>query len=99
MVRVRVLKEQIGTTGPRPILRCFICGSEFSANRGDYFAAHPEYIFECCGEPMTLCIRRVTYEAVIEYSVDPAIPEEERDDFYEYFDDDFDDGSDIDDDD
>ena len=64
MVRVRDLKDQIGEPGPRPILYCAVCGAECSANRGDYFWAREDHVFECYGEPMELVIRRVVYEPV-----------------------------------
>lgn len=46
-VRVRDLKDQIGTFGPRPMLYCYRCGAEYSANSGDYFLASPDHVFKC----------------------------------------------------
>ena len=58
------LKDQTGVPGPHPILYCEYCGSETSANKGDYFYLTPDYSFVCCEQPMTLAIKRVTYEKV-----------------------------------
>lgn len=55
-IKVKDLKDQTGMSSPRPFLFCPICGVECSANKSDYFMAHPETVFACCGEPM----RRVT---------------------------------------
>jgi len=57
-VRVRDLKDQIGTSGPRPFLYCETCGEESSANAGDYFMARPDTVFKCCGEPMRLVTKQ-----------------------------------------
>jgi hypothetical protein len=61
VVRVKDLKDQIGKPGPHPFLKCLCCGAEYSSNKGDYFMSSPEHVFECCDEPMTLCIKRVEY--------------------------------------
>lgn len=59
VIRVRDLKDQIGAPYPRPFLHCTVCGAEYSANVGDYFAASPDTVMTCCGEPMLL-VRRET---------------------------------------
>jgi len=64
MVRVKDLKDQIGTARPRPLLLCRECGAEYSANAGDYWDSPDEHVFECCGEPMELVTRRTVYEPV-----------------------------------
>jgi len=64
MIRVKDLKNQIGTTGIRPILYCPICGAECSANAGDYFMASPDYVFTCCDEPMLLVIKKAMYKEI-----------------------------------
>jgi hypothetical protein len=40
-----------------PFLYCSLCFGEYSANRGDYFAAKPETVMRCCGRPLRL-VRR-----------------------------------------
>jgi hypothetical protein len=40
-----------------PFLCCTSCGGEYSANRGDYFAAKPDLVLRCCGVPMRLVKR------------------------------------------
>ena len=61
MVRVKDLKDQIGTNGPRPFLYCSKCGAEYSANGADYFMARPEHVFTCCKRKMVLVTEQVTY--------------------------------------
>ena len=63
-IRVRDLKDQIDTKGPRPILYCSICGAENSAHAGDYFLARPDHVFTCCGEPMLLVVKSTHYTEV-----------------------------------
>lgn len=65
LVTVGDLKDQIGTSGPRPDLYCAACGNEYSANAGDYFNHPFNHVFVCCDEPMKLCVRRVTHEEVL----------------------------------
>jgi hypothetical protein len=64
MIRIRELKDQIGAPYPRPLLICHSCGSEFSANRGDYFAANLETVLTCCGKPLSLAVKKVVYREV-----------------------------------
>lgn len=64
MIRVKDLKDQIGTTYPRPFLHCAKCMQAFSANAGDYFAADPETILKCCGRPMRLVTARTVMTEV-----------------------------------
>lgn len=61
-IKVSDLKEQIGTPYPRALLKCFHCGSENSAHRGDYFMARPDHVFKCCGQNMALVTKRVVFE-------------------------------------
>ena len=64
MVRVRDLRDQISASpyhGSTPLLYCYGCGSEFSANSGDYFMASPDHVFMCCGMEMELVTKEVTY--------------------------------------
>ena len=63
-VRVRDLRDQIGSDGPRPLLYCSKCDAEYSANKGDYFMARPDHVFRCCGRNMRLVVKRVVYEDV-----------------------------------
>lgn len=61
VTRIRDLKDQIGAPYPRPLMYCHTCGEEYSANRGDYFAANPDTVLTCCGEPMRLAVRKAVY--------------------------------------
>ena len=45
-------------------LFCPDCLGEYSARRGDYFAASPDTIMTCCGEPMRLVKERTILEDV-----------------------------------
>ena len=64
LIRVKDLKDQVGTPGPHPILRCVLCDAEISANKGDYFVAKPTASFRHCGKPMKLVVKTVVYEEV-----------------------------------
>lgn len=59
LIKVGDLHDQIGYDGPRSILYCSVCGAEYSANKGDYFALPDSHVFECCGFP---CARVVKSE-------------------------------------
>lgn len=63
MVRVKDLKDQVGQPShlPRPFLYCRKCGSEYSANAGDYFLAAPQTIMKCCGIPNILVTKQTRY--------------------------------------
>lgn len=43
------------------VLHCSECGESFSATHGDYFMVPEDYVFECCGEPMSLVVPTTTY--------------------------------------
>lgn len=60
-VTVGDLSNQIGTLEPRPLLYCSRCGSEISANKGDYFMASDSDVFRCCGRLMRLVFKRTIY--------------------------------------
>lgn len=45
-------------------LKCWICGGESSANKGDYFMHRDDYVFTCCGVNMELCIKKVEFISV-----------------------------------
>lgn len=65
MITVADLKDQFGTlSSQRPILKCFQCGNECSAHRGDYFNRPETYPFFCCDFPMKIVIKRTVYEEV-----------------------------------
>jgi hypothetical protein len=49
---------------PRPLLYCYVCDSEYSAHRGDYFMHNPNEKILCCGEPMSLVTKQVTYRRI-----------------------------------
>lgn len=61
-IKVKDLKDQIGTTGPRPFLYCLRCGNESSVNAGDYWNAKPDHVFMCCGANMLLVTKRTIFE-------------------------------------
>lgn len=42
------LKDQTGTTGPRPFLHCPECSAEFSANAADYWDRDKRAVIFCC---------------------------------------------------
>lgn len=50
--------------GVPTFLYCRRCGAQYSATRGDYFAAHPDTVLRCCGEPMVLARTTTTIHAV-----------------------------------
>ena len=64
-VKIKDLKDQIGTTGPRSFLYCRRCGNESSGNAGDYWNAKPEYVFKCCNSNMLLVTKRPLYEVIV----------------------------------
>jgi len=64
--RVKDLKDQIGMPGPRPFLKCFKCGNEYSANACDYWNASADHVFKCCGRNMALVTERTVYESATE---------------------------------
>ena len=63
-ITVAQLTNQIGVPGPHPFLYCAICGGQYSANRGDYFAAAPDTVLTCCNEPMRLVRQHTIFEEV-----------------------------------
>ena len=63
-VHKRDLEDQIGAPDPRPFLYCRKCGSQFSANSGDYFNCPDNYIFKCCKRNMVLAVAE-TYIRVV----------------------------------
>lgn len=51
--------------GPgRILLLCRKCGSEYSAQRGDYFTSSPDKPIKCCKQNLALVRKRVVYEDV-----------------------------------
>ena len=61
MVRVKQLRNQIGTIGPREVIYCPTCFIEYTANAGDYWSASPEYVFRHCKRSMRLGFKVTTY--------------------------------------
>jgi hypothetical protein len=62
-ITVGDLKDQEGA-GPHPVLHCQLCGSTFSANRGDYGSYNgfaKDHVFKCCKRPMPLVFKRVIF--------------------------------------
>jgi hypothetical protein len=60
-VRVRDLPDSApyGT-----VLHCPRCGSDYSADAGDYFMAKPDMVFKCCGVNSRLVTKQTTYREV-----------------------------------
>lgn len=63
-MKVKELHDQIGTTGPRPILYCSICEGEYSANAGDYWSCSDDTVLTCCDEPLLLVVKSTVYKQV-----------------------------------
>jgi hypothetical protein len=65
-IRVKDLKDQLGTNGPRPFLYCRYCEREYSAHAGDYFMLPDSHVFKCahCDEPMRLAIKSCKHKWV-----------------------------------
>ncbi len=40
----------------RSVMRCSVCGEEFSANRGDYFMVPEDHVFKHHEQPMFLVV-------------------------------------------
>ena len=65
MIQVKDLENQIGVGLPQdtlPLLCCFNCGGEYSANSGDYFNVSPDYILRCCGMNVQLVTKQTVYK-------------------------------------
>lgn len=60
MVTIDDLKDQTLISGTE-FLYCEICGSEYSANKADYFLMEPGETFTCCNEPMRLAKKVVHF--------------------------------------
>ena len=58
------IEQQIGPSGPRPVLWYRLCESVFSANSGDYRNASPDHVFTHCGVNMKLAIPYRGYKVV-----------------------------------
>lgn len=60
---VKDLPEQTGLDIKPEIkklfLQCVLCGSRYSANKGDYFMADENTEPLCCEEPLLLCRKEV----------------------------------------
>ena len=49
------------------IMYCSICGSEYSANLGDYWDVNDSnFEFKCCEETMDIVVKKTIYEEVKE---------------------------------
>ena len=56
------LHDQILTNNNK-IMKCFICGAEYSANSGDYWHINnPNYKFKCCDKMMSLVTKHIAYK-------------------------------------
>ena len=69
MITRAQLEDQTGGHGLMhrlpPFLYCQQCGSEASANAGDYWNLPDDHVFMCCGSPMRLVTKKTTYEDVV----------------------------------
>lgn len=63
-LRVRDLLSGRPQSFNRPFLHCRWCGGEYSAHRGDYFAAHPNTVLRCCGQPLRLVVKLTEYRRI-----------------------------------
>jgi hypothetical protein len=63
-VYLRDLPEysELPANTPKPVLACFACGAEYSADRGDYFWKEPSQSFRCnCkGRPLLRLVTRAS---------------------------------------
>ena len=83
LLRVKDLQNQIGTKEPHPLLYCYRCGNEYSANAGDYWAASPDTVLRCstpdaafggeCEMPLRLVTKRLIYTRVKHESQGKAV--------------------------
>jgi len=63
---VKNLRDQIGVSGVREIAVCPCCGSEYSANKGDYWNLRPNDALTCCdGIICELLTKHTIYKAVV----------------------------------
>jgi len=62
LIYVSDLKNLSDLKTPRPFLKCDICGGEYSAHKGDYWAMDYDDPLECCGDP----VRRVKRVCIFE---------------------------------
>ncbi len=65
MVTSKDLKDQILHHEDKSMLLCTVCGSEYSANKGDYWDTPDNHVFKCCHKPMRLVIKTTNYKEVI----------------------------------
>ena len=64
-MRYGELKNQTGTQGPRSLLWCEECGTEYSADAGDYFWADKSAEIRCeCGALMLQVLKTTTLHKV-----------------------------------
>jgi len=58
------LRDQIEMTGPRPVMHCSECGSDWSAHRGDYWQYNDDYVFTCteCNTELEILVKVERYE-------------------------------------
>lgn len=63
-MKAKDLVHQFGMREPRPILFCYACCSEYSADPADYTWMEPEDEMTCCEEPLTMVTKRTVMEPV-----------------------------------
>jgi hypothetical protein len=61
MTTVADLERIPKDANPKPMLFCFVCGSEYSADAGDYFAVAEDDILTCCMIEMELVTKTTKY--------------------------------------
>ena len=47
-------------------LYCRVCGTKYSATKGDYFLFPTDYVFTCCDTPMVLAKENIMIEVIKE---------------------------------
>jgi hypothetical protein len=58
------LRDQIGMTGPRPVMHCPWCHTDWSASRGDYWQYSDDHVFHCmvCDTELQILVKVERYE-------------------------------------
>jgi len=61
-IKKNLSDEVLNPTGR--FMFCSECGSEYSANKGDYFQYSEDFEFKCCGKTMEICVRQTRIKKV-----------------------------------
>lgn len=62
IAKKKFLKDSILNKDWRAIMYCYICGSEYSADSGDYYNIDDEYVFRCCEIPCELVEKNTIFK-------------------------------------